>query len=129
MQAVEIFMSVFRLSLCLCCTVSFYSWVSQLLKECRYIYIYNKCNTVYLMHFQSTFPQHFFTTFCVEFFFYIPRKLLSQVSSYFSLLTASLSSSCPRSTSPITCTFVTCRSSVSTSSPSSKSSVWLYCGW
>lgn len=67
MQAVEILMSVFRLSLCLCCTVSSYSWVSQLLKECRYIY--NKCNNVYLMHFQRTFPQHFFTTFCVEFFF------------------------------------------------------------
>lgn len=38
------------------------------------VYIYNKCNTVYLMHFQHTFPQHFFTTFCVEFFFYIFRE-------------------------------------------------------
>lgn len=65
-------MSVFRSSLCLCCTVSSYSWVSQLLKECRYIY--NKCNNVYLMHFQ-----HFFTTFCVEFFFYSEKMTIASV--------------------------------------------------
>lgn len=36
------------------------------------VYIYNKCNTV---HFQHTFPQHFFTTFCVEFFFIYSEKM------------------------------------------------------
>lgn len=39
------------------------------------VYLYNKCNTVYLMHFQHTFPQHFFTTFCVEFFFIYSEKM------------------------------------------------------
>lgn len=39
------------------------------------VYIYNKCNTVYLMHFKHTFPQHFFTTFCVEIFFLYSEKM------------------------------------------------------
>lgn len=59
-------MSVFRLSLCLCCTVSFYSWVSQLLKECRYIYITNVtlyilCTSKVLFH--NIFSQHFVSSF------------------------------------------------------------------
>lgn len=71
-------MSVFRLSLCLCCTVSSYSWVSQLLKECRYIY--NKCNNVYLMHFQRTFPQHFFyNILCRVLFLYSEKMTIASV--------------------------------------------------
>lgn len=74
-RIVDLVLSVFRLSLCLFCTVSSYLWVLQLLKECRYLnmllYLLCTCSIPVL------FVKHIcFSTSTVEFWYLYAEKVI-----------------------------------------------------
>lgn len=80
-RIVDLVLSVFRLSLCLFCTVSSYLWVLQLLKECRYLnmLLYLLCSSSILFVKHILFFQHQLSSFdtCM------PKKWLSQMLFFF----------------------------------------------
>lgn len=79
-RIVDLVLSVFRLSLCLFCTVSSYLWVLQLLKECRYLnmllYLLCTCSILFVKHIC-------FSTSLSSFDTCMPKKWLSQMLFFF----------------------------------------------
>lgn len=80
-RIVDLVLSVFRLSLCLFCTVSSYLWVLQLLKECRYLnmllYLLCTCSILFVKHIC-------FSTSTVEFWYlYAEKVIIANVVFFF----------------------------------------------